>query len=118
VTNTAEISSPAGGNRFLQDFVLSRHGRLHRLRIPLPQPGGSFKVGEEEGHRARWWMPGHVSKRCAQCGLVARVLAKPRNKSALGEPLRAAAAIEADYVSIPPLPAGNHNLYVTDDVST
>jgi hypothetical protein len=47
-----------------------------------------------------------------------QVLAKPRNKSALGEPLRAAAAIEADYVSIPPLPAGSHNLYVTDDVST
>jgi hypothetical protein len=60
----------------------------------------------------------HVSKRCAQLWTCCTRLAKPRNKSALGEPLRAAAAIEADYVSIPPLPAGSHNLYVTDDVST
>jgi hypothetical protein len=50
--------------------------------------------------------------------LLHAIREKPSNKSTLGEPLRAAPAIEADYVSIPPLLAGNDNLYVTDDVST
>jgi hypothetical protein len=64
---------------------MATHGDLHRVWILLPQAGGTLEVGEDEGHRARWWYLGHAQTPRSQES--PRVAAEKWLRSAIGHRL-------------------------------
>src|SRR4029077_5143652 len=54
LASAGDDESPGLVNGPVQQLVVALDGNSHLRRIVLPQPGGTFDVGEQEGYDAGW----------------------------------------------------------------
>jgi hypothetical protein len=54
IANRFEVDAAMRGNRDMKKRNVARHGRGHRLSVPLPEGGAALDIGEEKGNRPAW----------------------------------------------------------------